>query len=300
MTYVATYIYWVIVALWLTVLSSVVYYYLRNPRAFGTTRLLLSVIGIDTARNIFENIYFGLYFGGTYGVFPAWTTEVLGQPALLIIPKIANVTAGCVVLGLLLFHWLPQAVREWTNSEQRMQDLATLAAIDPLTGVYNRRQFETLARAELARAQRYVRPLSVLIVDVDFFKRVNDTFGHEIGDWVLKMVATTIKSAKRDSDIVARMGGEEFVVMLPETTIEAARGVAERIREMVHVSSLAIGEDKLTLTISIGVAEATVRNSGIESVLREADQALYQAKQNGRNQVCVARRPAEAVPLAAE
>ena len=289
MTYVATYIYWVIVALWLTVLLSVVYYYLRNPRAFGTTRLLLSVIGIDTARNILENLYFGLYFGGTYGVFPAWTTEVLGQPALLIIPKIANVVAGCVVLGLLLFHWLPQAVREWSNSEQRMHDLATLAAIDPLTGVYNRRQFETLARAELARAQRYFRPLSVLVVDVDFFKRVNDNFGHEIGDWVLKMVATTIKSAKRDSDIVARMGGEEFVVMLPETTIEAARGVAERIREMVHVSSLAIGDDKLTLTISIGVAEATIRNSGIESVLREADQALYQAKENGRNQVCVAK-----------
>ena len=300
MTYVATYIYWVIVALWLTVLSSVVYYYLRNPRAFGTTRLLLSVIGIDTTRNILENVYFGFYFGGRYGIFPAWTTEVLGQPELLIIPKIANVVAGCVVLGLLLFHWLPQAVREWTNSEQRMQDLATLAAIDPLTGVYNRRQFETLARAELARAQRYFRPLSVLIVDIDFFKRVNDSFGHEIGDWVLKMVATTIKSAKRDSDIVARMGGEEFVILLPETTIEAARGVAERIREMVHVSSLAIGEDKLTLTISIGVAEAAVGSSGIESVLREADQALYQAKANGRNQVCVARRPAEGMPLAAE
>jgi hypothetical protein len=85
--------------LWLTVLSSVAYYYVRNPRAFGTKRLLLTVIGIDSARNIVENAYFGTYFGGKYGLFPSWTTEVLGRPELLILPKIANVAAGCFVLG---------------------------------------------------------------------------------------------------------------------------------------------------------------------------------------------------------
>ena len=109
MTYLATYIYWAIVALWLTVLSSVIYYYARNPRAFGTTRLLLAVIGIDTIRNIAENMYFGFYFGGKYGVFPAWIAETLGQPELLVIPKFANMVAGCVVLGLLMFHWLAAA-----------------------------------------------------------------------------------------------------------------------------------------------------------------------------------------------
>jgi diguanylate cyclase (GGDEF)-like protein len=300
MAYVATYIYWAIVALWLTVLSSVVYYYVRNPRAFGTTRLLLTVIGIDTVRNIAENIYFGFYFGGQYGLFPHWITEVLGQPELLIMPKIANVVAGCVVLGLLLFHWLPLAVRDWKRSEERAHDLQTLAAVDPLTGVYNRRQFEVLARAELARCQRYMRPCSFLMIDIDHFKRVNDTFGHELGDWVLKMVATTLASARRDADVVARYGGEEFVIMLPETSLEAAKTVAERIRSMVFSNAMAIGAAKLSLTISIGVGEATASSPGIEVILRDADRALYEAKQTGRNRVCVSKRPLETVAHAAE
>jgi diguanylate cyclase (GGDEF)-like protein len=300
MIYVATYIYWAIVALWLTVLSSVVYYYLRNPRAFGTTRLLLTVIGIDTVRNIAENTYFGLYFGGKYGAFPQWTVDVLGRPELLILPKITNVVAGCVVLGLLLFHWLPLAVKEWKRSDQRARDLQMLAAIDPLTSLYNRRQFEELARAELARCQRYMRPCAFLMIDIDHFKHVNDTFGHEMGDWVLKMVATTLASAKRDPDVVARFGGEEFVIMLPETTSMAAITVAERIRSMVFANAMAIGESRLSLTVSVGIGEATASSAGIEAILRDADRALYEAKQTGRNRVCVAKRPVESLALAAE
>jgi diguanylate cyclase (GGDEF)-like protein len=300
MAHVATYIYWAIVALWLTVLSSVVYYYARNPRAFGTTRLLLTVIGIDTVRNIAENTYFGFYFGGKYGVFPHWTIEILGRPELLILPKIANVVAGCVVLGLLLFHWLPLAVRDWKRSEQRTRDLQTLASVDPLTGLYNRRQFETLARAELGRSQRYMRPCSFLMIDIDHFKRVNDTFGHEMGDWVLKTVASILATARRDADVVARFGGEEFVIMLPETTPEAAATVAERIRMMVSANSMAVGDAKLSLTISAGVGEVTASSPSIEAVIRDADRALYEAKRTGRNRVCVAKQPLESVAHAAE
>jgi diguanylate cyclase (GGDEF)-like protein len=300
MAHVATYIYWAIVALWLTVLSSVVYYYARNPRAFGTTRLLLTVIGIDTIRNIAENTYFGFYFGGKYGVFPHWTIEILGRPELLILPKIANVVAGCVVLGLLLFHWLPLAVRDWKRSEQRTRDLQTLASVDPLTGLYNRRQFETLARAELGRSQRYMRPCSFLMIDIDHFKRVNDTFGHEMGDWVLKTVASILATARRDADVVARFGGEEFVIMLPETTPEAAATVAERIRMMVSANSMAVGDAKLSLTISAGVGEVRASSPSIEAVIRDADRALYEAKRTGRNRVCVAKQPLESVAHAAE
>jgi diguanylate cyclase (GGDEF)-like protein len=137
------------------------------------------------------------------------------------------------------------------------------------------------------------------MIDIDFFKRVNDTFGHEMGDWVLKMVATTITSAKRDPDVAARIGGEEFALLLPETTLEAAKSVAERIRELVRKNALAIGKEAFSLTISIGVAEATIRSSGIEAVLREADHALDEAKQSGRNQVRVAKRPVEMVSHAA-
>ena len=299
MSYVATYIYWAIVALWLIVLSSVAYYYVRNPRAFGTTRLLLTVIGIDTVRNVTENIYFGLYFGGKFGVFPSWTVDILGRPELLIMPKITNLVAGGVVLGLLLFHWLPHAVKDWKRSEQRAHDLQSLAAIDPLTGLYNRRQFETLARAELARCQRYVRPCSFLMIDVDHFKLVNDTFGHEMGDWVLKMVANTLTAARRDADVVARFGGEEFVIMLPETTRDAAAMVAERIRSMVAASALAVGDSRLSLTTSIGVGETMAGLPGVEAVLRDADQALYDAKANGRNIVRVAKRLSRTVLPAA-
>src|SRR6516164_9319274 len=100
MNLAAASIYWVVVALWVTVLVTVLIAYGKNPRAFGTTRLLLCVLAIDTFRNIFENVYFGLYFGGLYGLFPHDVLTVLGQPLLLIVPKILNVLAGCVVLGL--------------------------------------------------------------------------------------------------------------------------------------------------------------------------------------------------------
>jgi len=130
----AALIYWLIVAIWAAVFATLVSYYVRNPLTFGTTRLLLAVLAIDTARNIFENIYFGLYFGGQYGLLPVELVTVLGKPAFLIIPKILNVIAGCVVLGLLLYRWLPSAVSERGRAEQRAQDLENLAAVDGLTG----------------------------------------------------------------------------------------------------------------------------------------------------------------------
>jgi|SRR5580704_4847312 hypothetical protein len=108
----AALIYWAIVALWLTVLGTVIFFYIRNPKAFGTTRLLLAVLAIDTTRNILENSYFGVYFGAQYGLFPSSMTAVLGQPVLLVLPKIVNVIAGCFVLGLLLLRWLPLAIKE--------------------------------------------------------------------------------------------------------------------------------------------------------------------------------------------
>jgi len=114
----AALVYWVIVAIWLGVLLTVVYYYSRNPRIFGTTRLLLLVIALDTCRNIIENTYFGIFFGSQYGYFPPGIADLLGNPVLLIIPKLINVAAGCFVIGVLLMRWLPRAVRERGNSER--------------------------------------------------------------------------------------------------------------------------------------------------------------------------------------
>jgi diguanylate cyclase (GGDEF)-like protein len=287
MTTVAASIYWVIVALWLTILGTICFFYVRNPRAFGTTRLLLAVLAIDTGRNIIENIYFGLYFGGQYGLLsPEWA-HVLGQPILLIVPKVLNIVAGAVVLGLLLLRWLPLAVKERGCAEQHATDLEMLAAHDWLTGLYNRRHFETLARAELARSQRYLRPLSVLMIDIDHFKAVNDQFGHAAGDRVLQAVAAVCRSIKRDADVVARVGGEEMAMMLPETTDAAAAQFAERLRAQLRDCAPYIEGAKVPVTVSVGVAGAGPQTSGVEALLRCADLALYEAKRSGRDRVVV-------------
>jgi diguanylate cyclase (GGDEF)-like protein len=281
-------IYWVIVVLWMTVLVTVLVSYVKNPRAFGTTRLLLCVLAIDTFRNIFENIYFGVYFGGMYGLFPHVVVTVLGQSMLLIVPKILNILAGCVVLSLLLMRWLPMAVAERELATQYADHLEGLATTDPLTKLYNRRHFETAARAELARFQRYFRPLSMLILDVDHFKSINDRFGHAAGDIVLAAIADACRSIKRASDIAARIGGEEFAILLPETNAEAARTFAERLRSEISESAPIIQGEKLALTASVGVAAASRHTTRVSSLLQSADEALYQAKRTGRNRVCVA------------
>src|SRR6187455_2935565 len=190
MSLAAALIYWVIVVLWLTVLATIIVFYIRNPRVFGTTRLLLAVVAIDTLRNIVENVYFGLFFGSQYGLFSPVIGGTLGNPVLLIVPKLINVAAGCLVLGLLLHRWLPSAIRERGKSERDADDLKTLANTDGLTGLYNRRHFDAIGASEWARFQRYRRPLSVLVLDVDHFTAINDRFGHDFGDNVLKIIAS--------------------------------------------------------------------------------------------------------------
>ena len=300
MNFAAASIYWVIVALWVTVLVTVLVAYVKNPRAFGTTRLLLCVLAIDTFRNIFENVYFGLYFGGLYGLFPHDVLTVLGQPLLLIVPKILNVLAGCVVLGLLLLRWLPMAINERELAAQYAGHLEDLATTDALTKLYNRRHFESAARAELARFQRYFRPLSILILDVDHFKSVNDRFGHAVGDTVLIGVADACRSIKRASDIAARIGGEEFAILLPETNEEAARSFAERLRREITECAPIVQGEKLALTASVGVAIATRYTTRVNALLQAADEALYQAKRTGRNRICIATQNADMDMAAAQ
>jgi len=189
---------------------------------------------------------------------------------------------------LLLLRWLPSAIKERGQSEQDTDDLKTLAAVDGLTGLYNRRHFELLARAEWVRFQRYFRPLSVLIIDVDHFKTVNDRFGHDEGDKVLKLIAIVCGTAKRESDAVARIGGEEFALLLPETNEEAALMIAERLLAQVRECLYPIGNENIGLTVSIGVASATPSMSGIETLIKRADDALYEAKRSGRDRVAIA------------
>ncbi len=135
-----------------------------------------------------------------------------------------------------------------------------------------------------------MRPLSILMIDIDHFKAVNDRWGHATGDRVLQNLASLCLTEKRDSDVIARVGGEEFIIMLPETTESAAMQFAERLRIQVRDSAPTIFGEKISVTISIGIAGASIRTAGIETLLRQADQALYEAKHLGRDRVVVSRR----------
>jgi diguanylate cyclase (GGDEF)-like protein len=186
-----------------------------------------------------------------------------------------------------------------TDLIRSAEQLETLATIDSMTGLFNRRHFFTLAEAEWNRAQRYQRPLSVLAIDIDHFKSVNDRYGHAVGDEAINAVAAACQQSRRGSDIVGRLGGEEFAILLPETDLAQAAPVAERIREQVAGHILSAHKVQFSLTVSIGIASATASMSGIGALLRLADQALHQAKAEGRNRT-VQWSPPPAPKFAAE
>ncbi|CAH1660198.1 Diguanylate cyclase [Hyphomicrobiales bacterium] len=165
-----------------------------------------------------------------------------------------------------------------------------LAVIDPLTGLYNRRYLDARLTGAFEAPTLGTRPLVLLVLDIDHFKAVNDGFGHEAGDEVLKECANRIRAQTRGIDVVARFGGEEVVVMVPDATLEAAEVMAERIREAIeHKPFLVNGESQtVEVTVSIGVAARLMGDQAPGDLLRRADQALYQAKQAGRNRVVAA------------
>jgi diguanylate cyclase (GGDEF)-like protein len=176
--------------------------------------------------------------------------------------------------------------------EKDRQTLRDLSLRDPLTGLYNHREFFSLLNVELERARRYRHPLSVLMCDLDFFKQVNDTWGHPAGDQTLRGVAELIRREVRRVDHVARYGGEEFAAILPETAGPEALAMANRIRQAVAARPLAVaGTDGVALTVSIGMAVFPDDADGGPQLVARADQALYQAKREGRNRVCALPNP---------
>jgi diguanylate cyclase (GGDEF)-like protein len=162
-----------------------------------------------------------------------------------------------------------------------------LSSTDPLTQVYNRRYVLERAEAELLRVRRYGGAFSILLLDIDHFKQVNDTHGHLAGDAVLRAVSNLFRGQVRPTDVVGRYGGEEFLVLLPETYHTEACEVAERFRKSLAAMVVTYEQVKLQITTSIGVAFGTCRTENLDTVLAAADQVLYKAKHNGRNQVVV-------------
>jgi diguanylate cyclase (GGDEF)-like protein len=172
-----------------------------------------------------------------------------------------------------------------TARKHAEQQLVALARTDPLTGIINRRFFYELAETEFARARRYQRPLSILMIDIDHFKNINDTYGHLVGDEVIKFLSVECKRQLRTTDIFARFGGEEFICLLHEENPQDACQTAERIRRAIAASRFAVAEQAIEITISIGIASLCSGETTLSELINQADQALYLSKSNGRNRV---------------
>ena len=164
-------------------------------------------------------------------------------------------------------------------------ELKRLATTDPLTGISNRRHFLDLAGREMARMRRYRTEASCLMLDIDHFKQVNDTFGHDVGDQAIIATSRRAQQALRIEDLLGRFGGEEFAAMLPMTPANSAETVAERLRLAIAAIRIPTSQGELRFTASIGLAEILPDERSFEEALKRADAALYQAKHNGRNQV---------------
>lgn len=206
---------------------------------------------------------------------------------------------GCIVARSMIeklskrdIDYLEQLTRQAAATINRANTYSTIlqyATLDALTNLNNRRQFETRLGQEISITKRQNNPLCAMMIDIDFFKSVNDTHGHAAGDEVLRKVASIIKEHLRESDIPARYGGEEFAILLPFTQISEAKVVGERLRKAVEETSITINQDtidekQINVTISLGIAEFDKQETG-EALFERADKALYEAKKNGRNQV---------------
>ncbi len=172
-----------------------------------------------------------------------------------------------------------------TKRKAMEEELKRLASQDPLSEVANRRYFFELGHKEFLRARRHRRPLSVLMLDIDHFKNINDCFGHAVGDQAIRALADVCRTELRLCDHIGRLGGEEFAVLLPETRLDQAALVGERLRTRIAGIRLATGDDEVRFSGSIGVAGMSEDDDNIECVLQRADQCLYEAKRSGRNRV---------------
>lgn len=177
------------------------------------------------------------------------------------------------------------AVRNISERREAENKLREMALLDGLTKVFNRNRFIDLAKREMERSQRYGRPLALLMLDADHFKKVNDNYGHATGDRVLQHFAQTCRDVLREVDLIGRLGGEEFAVLLPETALTGACAVAERLRQTIETDMLITERGSLSYTVSIGVAQMSEQAANFEDLLKAADDALYKAKNNGRNRV---------------
>jgi diguanylate cyclase (GGDEF)-like protein len=190
-----------------------------------------------------------------------------------------------LVAALQIQSYRRKAFKAYIQEKDAKEMVAYMANIDPLTKSLTRRHFFTIAESEFLRFRRYRRQLSMLVLDADHFKNINDTYGHYAGDLVLRNLSLVTMEQKRTQDTFGRLGGEEFGLLLPETNLEQARVVAARIQKAWQQTPCPVDDKVIHSTVSIGIAEAGPEDKSFEDVLRRADRMMYKAKEAGRNKI---------------
>lgn len=257
----------------------------------------LVILACDASRLIHANDAARQFFGEEALAKPAWLLErLVGQcppnlgqidqretrldmgggeiRSVIVVSTLATLRGGRVLLAIVL---------DITLRKEMEAHLKLLAATDPLTGLLNRGRFFELAAEEISRSRRYERPLAVVMLDIDLFKNINDTYGHTAGDTALRAFADLCRGLVRAPDILGRIGGEEFALLLPETNGVSARALADRLR--AAVAAMRVDGLPIVMTVSAGVSELAPGETAIDAALSRADTALYEAKRNGRNRV---------------
>ena len=236
-----------------------------------------------------------LLFAGTLGLFLWGIGQTQSDPALLLSNRVNGLSICAIALALAWSQWRHfakiQSQQQRLESQQQLLEqqnarLSYLAEHDPLTGLLNRRAFGEIVNHELLRAERNGQPLCLLMLDLDHFKQINDQYGHPVGDSVIRQTASLLASQVRASDSLARIGGEEFVLLLPECDLQQGRQIAELLRQRVEQQLRRVDGLELGLTVSIGLAAIPARHiCTYASLYAASDRALYQAKHKGRNRV---------------
>lgn len=245
------------------------------PESVRNDRVLLSLLVGETRDDLLETLDLAVQ------QYVVESQKTISRLRLALWGLLAALLITLVLEGLFIFRPV------FRRLLSRTRELYDMARTDPLTGCYNRRSFIAFGDGEYEIVRGHRRDCCILMLDIDHFKSVNDTYGHQAGDLVIKAVAQTCLDGLRRSDVLGRLGGEEFAIILPETAPDQAVQVAEKLRQAIHghVVSLPDGQE-LTVSVSVGVSRIEAADDGVHAALERADNSLYDAKRGGRNRVC--------------
>lgn len=283
-------IYDLLTSIWLVLVSLfLLLFNFTRPGNFLTTSydvILPLAIYIISPLKLFYSfaLAFGFSAGTLYIDFFHKTAIPLATLNMVLIAQLIVHVLG-LGIGIQIQSYRRKSYKAYIQEKDAKEMAAYLASIDPLTKSMTRRQFFSIAESEFLRFLRYRRQLSILVLDADHFKNINDTYGHHAGDLVLRNLSLVILEQKRTQDTFGRLGGEEFGLLLPETNLEQAKIVAERVQSSWAQTPCLVEDKVIHSTVSIGVTEVNDQDASFEDILRRADRMMYKAKTSGRNRV---------------